>query len=303
VQAEHIGLNFVQATVLLQYSHFSMLLRCVALACAQVFTVWRLLARRAALQKQAMLGRIAGRAHGSSSGRVAVGRSEALPLAPGPSPSQLRTLQQALAATRSAFQSVKDYVGTAGQELQQLRASSQLSRCWQLQHEEEQQAQQEHAPPPGSPGPSSPAPVGSLQALLALLQPPPAGQGPECSAAPAPAPSQLPRLAGREGLSVRVQGGSAPAYSAAGESSPPPPRSPDWWSGIDAGSPRSGSPWQGSSPACSPSYNPARYASPTKLPSVHHPEAIQAELEGHLAAMMHIRQELEDFEKVKAAAL
>ena len=274
---------------------------------AQVFTVWRQAARRAALQKQAMLGRIAGvgrpaSGSGNTSGRPEAGAAALL--AEGRALSQLPSLREALAATQAAFAAVKEYVNSAGQEMEQMRSAAQL----RFGNEQGQRQRAVEEVPPGSPAPSSPPPAGSLQSLLALLQQPATGpasqqqqqQQVQQQSAPGLQPLRLPppgtRAAERDPLSA------SPGRAAAEPPSPFSPYAVHSWSGIDTGSPavmRPPSPPLGS-PGPSHGYNPARYASPTKLPSVNHPVAIQAEVEAHMAAAAHIAQELEAFEQVRA---
>ncbi|GAB4821794.1 hypothetical protein N2152v2_008840 [Parachlorella kessleri] len=274
----------------------------------KVFSGWRLIASRAALQKQAMLGRIAGKNAGRAIRQgIAASVRQDVPQ----QPRQLLTQSQALAATRNAFQSVKDYVAAAQQELRDLRGSLwRFGRQWQQQERRVEGMRQQQMQQPGSPASPDPPPLGSLQALLALLQKPSAGA--KATSAPASPshctrplltaasqPHPLPQAVGwaaavRDTTLKRDPSCSSPDLASA--------RSPE-----GSGSP-SLAPWlpgrhgTTSSPAgrLSPAYSPSRYASPTKLPSVLHPQAIQAELEGHTAAVAHITRELQSFEQEAA---
>lgn len=254
--------------------------------------MWRLLARRAGMQKQAMLGRIGSTCAGAQSAGAA------------PAASQLPSLGQALTATRGAFQAVKGFVSAAGEELHQLRGGLRFGMGEKRrQQREDAQAQQEGHPPPTSPPPQ---PVGSLQALLALLQPAPAS--PESAAVQPWQHVQLPAVPRDPGLVAQQADGWPPGSPGSCTAEQPSPHFPQWapphWSAIDTGSPGLGMPLRApglhapGSAGGSPSYNPARYASPTKRSFFHHPEAIQAEMEGHVAAAAHIRRELEAFEQV-----
>lgn len=240
-----------------------------------------------------MKGHITGASRTSTSRSGSSAGSEDVAARP-PAGHLLPTLGASLAATSTAFQAVKDFVSTARQELEQLRGRLRFGRQWQqLDVQQEEQEQEE---PPRSP---SPTPVGSLQALLAMLQ--------------QPEQQRQQRQSGEIGRLQPLQlpggwGSSSPDFSPTGEPTSAGASGPaPGWSTIDAGSPGVG--WQSgrpgsatSSPGHSPAYNPARYVSPTKLPgrlpSVHHPQAIQAELEGVMAAVAHISQELEAFEQV-----
>lgn len=273
----------------------------------QAFATWRTLARRAVLQKEAMKARmaVAGRLQGAKAANKAAAQHGMHHQSP--------TFGQSMESSRAAFQAVKDFVGAARQELQGMRAGLRFcpAAC------KAQEAAVQHLAPPV---PSDTAPVGSLAGLLTLLQPPPQQQQQQQPLGhqqhqdsrqarllmlESPRTQHLQQRPAAQLADRRDRDPfDTPSENLTHEMppSPQPPAMPAWPC-IDEGSPGM---WSLRSTSCSPAhpeppspaYDPARYASPAKHGSRRQLGVINAEMDCHLAAVGHIREELDRLEQV-----
>ena len=244
----------------------------------RVLAAWRQAARRSALLKEALL---VGRPS------TAVSRSRGGTVSAGTLPSQ----QEALAATAAAFAPVKAFVAEAAQQLGQLRRGLRFSvhagKAVAVAAQQQQPAEE-------------PLPVGSVEALIAVLAPPAAAQQQQAAGAAmlvAPAP-QMSKPAGSQRLPPALE---LPAAGSAAQ-------------GLHAGAPAAPAPDPGSSP---PAYNPSAYASPgrptsrqrqrrssTAVPADNAhlaglPAAVEAELLECQQQVARLQRELETLEQAR----
>ena len=237
----------------------------------RLFAAWRQAAQRSAALKVALLTRSSSREHEARR--------------------QLPTQLEALAATAAAFQPVKEFVAEAAEHLARMQ---QGLRSWVPGAGDAAEAQKADG---RSQLPEEPAPLGSLEALLAAARPP------AKQLLLLPAPAQAPLAAGDVAAAAAVLERDRPGdwhdHPAAAAGAGPAAAAP----APDPGSPP-------------PAYNPSSYASPARH---HHqqqwqqqgprrpgstaaepPAAVEAELLECQEQVERLRQELASLEQASS---